>query len=190
MSENVRCAKCGVENVCPYEVPDSWLYGDLDRKTFGEQPARVSVGGVPQEGWTVSGYEEYGSYVCAECFAKYREATEMSDAEKNQADIEAEELLPCPTYKGTIICFDPETGKTLHAANCPAWLRPAVAAALRKAYEKGYQDGKSATLLNLCAEVAQLKTALEGLLVHCDLTSSNETDWERAVTKARKILIQ
>lgn len=51
-------------------------------------------------------------------------------------DSKAEALLPCPTYKDTIICHDPETGKTTHASNCQAWRRPIVAIELRKMGEE------------------------------------------------------
>ncbi len=52
----------------------------------------------------------------------------MSDAEKDQAEIEAEELLPC-FYDGTNLQCDPEANRP-YCAMCQK--RPSVAAALRK----------------------------------------------------------
>jgi len=50
----------------------------------------------------------------------------------DEFDRQAELLLPCPTYKDVIICLDVDTGEYTHARMCPAWRRPAVAAALRE----------------------------------------------------------
>ena len=71
--------------------------------------------------------------------------------EKDQFDEQAERLLPCPTYKEVIVCHDPESGITRHAQTCPAWHRPAVAAALR---EKGKR------LADLRAENEKLRSEL------------------------------
>lgn len=52
-------------------------------------------------------------------------------SEQDRFDLEVEAMLPCPTYKDTVICHDPESGITLHAQSCPSWRRHAVASRLR-----------------------------------------------------------
>jgi hypothetical protein len=50
------------------------------------------------------------------------------------ADEKAKELLPCED------CFRQKQGNNDHARNCPAHYHPAIAQALRGAYQKGRDE--------------------------------------------------
>lgn len=84
----------------------------------------------------------------ARAFAKYLDGLKraakhnralVTQVGGDEADHEAERLLPC-YFSHSCGNHEPEN-HSMSNGDCPGWLRKDVAAKLREAYSKGYEDG-------------------------------------------------